>query len=425
MDHGDRTAHELGRFWDTLIQGESMATPHSSLETELTETVRWLHQHRSGAAPDAVRERIWQGLAHQASHDAPVTEPRTTPARPTHTGSAPRANGLQMAPYVLGHEPLIVSSFVRKARTHLATAALLTLTLVMGFVAIWQSSSVRENSPRPPALIRALESVPGGVVNELLLEATFSAEELPAGDTEAIFYRFTLHPGASLPSLAGPSCACWGELATAGVGAEVVQSGVYSLRLDALIRVQRGGAARAVEQIGTRSEVILGPGDIAIYSDAAAPGDIRNAGDEPVVVVGMAIVAMEESGVSASRFPIPVGFEHLTRTTASEWGSLPAGPVSVSLWQVTLPEGTSLGPYEATGLEALRIERGAIARSFLRPGETAPRGQPLFHLAGTSAPFMAPAPGVRRIIASAGDEPAELLVLSIEPAGAWSRTLAP
>jgi hypothetical protein len=92
---------------------------------------------------------------------------------------------------------------------------------------------------------------------------------------------------------------------------------------------------------------------------------------------------------------------------------------------VTLPEGTSLGPYEATGLEALRIERGAITRSFLRPGETASRGRPLFHLAGTSAPFMAPAPGVRRVIASAGDEPAVFLVLSIEPAGVWSRTLAP
>lgn len=421
MDDGERTAHELGRFWDTLIQGETTAAPHSGLDPDLTEMVRWLHQHRPDAAPHAARERVWRHLAQQASLDAPATEPPATPALSTPTGPALPANGLLAAPHALGHKPRIVRPIGRSAPTHFATAALLLLTLAVAFMALRQQAP--EATP-VPALIRALESVPGGVVNELLLETTFSSEELPAGDTEVIFYRLTLRPGASLPSLAGPSCACWGELAKAGVGAEVVQSGVYSLRLDAPIRVQRGGTARAMEEIETRSEVNLGPGDTAIYSDATAPGDIRNTGDEPVVVVGMAIVAMEESAVPA---PIPtgIGFEHLTRTTGSEWRSLPAGPVSVSLWRVTLPEGTSLGPYEATGLEALRIERGAITRSFLRPDETAPRGRPLFHLAGTSAPFMAPAPGVRRFIASASDEPAELLVLSIEPAGAWSRELAP
>jgi hypothetical protein len=424
MDHGQRAAHELSRFWDTLIQDETTAPPLSGLETELTETVRWLHRHRPGAAPDAVRERIWRQLAHQASHDAPVTEPLPPPALFTSTGSDLPANGLLASPHALEHKPRIMRPIGRWALTHFATAALLLLTLAVAFVALRQQTP--EATP-VPALIRALESIPEpeDVVDELMLEVTFSAKELPVGDTEIIFYRLTLDPGASLPSLAGPACACWGELAKAGVGVEVVQSGVYALRLDAPIRVQRGVAARAVEEIGTRSEVILEPGDIAIYSDAVAPGDIQNAGDEPVVVIGMAIVAMEESAVPAPSFPTGIRFEHLTRTTTSEWQSLPAGPVSVSLWQVTLPEGTSLGPYEATGLETLRIERGAITRSFLRPGETASRGRPLFHLAGTSAPFMAPAPGVRRVIASAGDEPAVFLVLSIEPAGAWSRTLAP
>src|SRR5688572_28989471 len=111
MDHGARTAQELGRYWDTLIQGETTATPHAGLDTELTETVGWLHRHQPGAAPDAVRERIWQRLAHQASHDAPVMEPGATRALLTPIGSAPSANGRGVTPHALGQEARIVPSF--------------------------------------------------------------------------------------------------------------------------------------------------------------------------------------------------------------------------------------------------------------------------------------------------------------------------
>jgi hypothetical protein len=134
---------------------------------------------------------------------------------------------------------------------------------------------------------------------------------------------------------------------------------------------------------------------------------------------------MDEAQAAVSSLPTGVRFEHLSRTISSEWRSLPAGPMTVSLWRLTLPDGTRVGPYEAIGLEALRVETGAIRRSLLRPGETAPRGQPLVHIAGTSAPFMAPAPGLRRIITNASDQPSSVLALSIEPAGIWSGTLAP
>jgi hypothetical protein len=426
MDHGQRAAHELSRFWDTLIQDETTVAPLSGLETELTVTVRWLHRHRPGAAPDAVRERIWQRLAHQASHDAPVMEPGATPALLTPIGSAPSANGRRVTPHALGQEARIVPSFGHRARTQLATAALLLVTLAIAFVALRpQIPEVRDESTRVPALIGALESVPGDVVDELLLEATFSAAELPAGDVEAVFYRLTLPPGASLPYLAGPLCKCSGEMAEVGAGVEVIESGAYTLRLDAPMRIQRDGASQAAVEIPAQAEVILGPGDTAIYPDNTVPGAIGNGGDEPVVVIGVTIHGMEGSGVRAPRLPTGVRLERLSHTISSEWRSLPAGPVSVSVWRLMLPEETGVGPYEATGLESLWIESGGIMRSFLRPGETEPRGRPLFHPAGTSAPFMAPAPGVRRIITSTGDQPAVLLALSIEPAGAWSRTLAP
>jgi hypothetical protein len=263
------------------------------------------------------------------------------------------------------------------------------------------------------------------VADERLLAATFDAAELPTRDKETVFYRLTLPPGASLPFLLGPVSGCWGQLPKAGAGAELIQSGAYTLRLDAPIRLQRDGASDVVEDVPAGTEVILGPGDTAIYPDYTASGVISNRGDEPVVVVGVAINSIERSGDHTPMLPPAVKLELLATTPSGEWRSLPAGPVSMSIWRLALPAGTSAGPYEAPGLESLWIEKGNILHSLLRPGEAEPRARPLFHPAGTGAPVMALAPGVRHVITSKDDEPAELLVLSIEPAGVWSRTLAP
>ena len=307
----------------------------------------------------------------------------------------------------------------------LATLALVVVTLILGFTAIWQSASVSEASPRPPALIRALASAPGDVVDERLLAATFAAAELPAGDKEIVFYRLTLSPGAHLPVLAGPLAGCWGRLAKAGAGAELIQSGAYTLRLDAPIRLQRDGASDEMEDVPAGTEVTLEPGDTAIYPDYTASGTISNGGTEPVVVVGVAINSNQWSGDPTPPIPLGVELELLASTPSAVWRTLPSGPVSVSLWRLALPAGTSAGPYEATGLESLWVEKGEILHSLLWPGEAEPRGRPIFRPAGTGAPVMALAPGVRHVITSKDARPTELLILNIEPAGVWSRTLAP
>src|SRR5687767_14035356 len=184
---------------------------------------------------------------------------------------------------------------VMERLTHLATGGLLVLALVGGIPALWQHAPAIDNDPNQvPALVHALTSAPENVVAELVLEATFTREELPTGDAEAIFYRFTLPPGASLSSLIGPYSTARVDQPTSGVGAEVVQAGAYGLRLDAPIRVQRHGAA--VEGIATGTEIILGPGDTASYPDLTEGGTIRNAGDELVVIVGVAIVGKDRSG---------------------------------------------------------------------------------------------------------------------------------
>ena len=128
----------------------------------------------------------------------------------------------------------MMPAFGRRVVTDLGTAALLVLALAGGLAALWRPPLANDHNPRHvPALVRALASSPDDVDAEVLFETTFPYEELPTGDVETIFDQATLAPGGTLPYLLGPYLGHRADLVTSGVGAEVVQAGTYSLRLDA------------------------------------------------------------------------------------------------------------------------------------------------------------------------------------------------
>ena len=409
-DHG--TADRLSDHLDAVVSGGAIRS--QSLDPSIGATVeRFFAADDAPSPPPGLANHLWQELM---DHTASVEFVPYFPALQSERNSRDPLRLQHIAPP--NHGP--------SALAYLATAALLLLTLAVGFAAVWPGLQMKEGDPvHRPALIRALEAVPGDVGEDLLVQTSFAVEELPAGAVETIFYRVTLPPGTALPSLMGPYCVQRPELFTSGVGAEVVQSGTYALRLDAPIRIRRDGSSRPVEEIPAGVEVTLDPGDTAIYPDYSTLGTIRNAGTEPLVVVGVAIVDAEGSGIPTPPLPIGAKTEYLAGANASDWWALPAGPVTVSLWRLTLPEGACVGPYGGVGLEAWRVESGAITRRFIRPDETAHRGRPLFQPAGTTTSLGAVAPGVQRIFTSTGDEPAVLLALSIEPTGIWSGTLVP
>ena len=272
---------------------------------------------------------------------------------------------------------------------------------------------------------RSQESAPNGIIDTPLIETTFTAEELPGGEKEALYFQVTIPPGVGLPYLGGQFCHCHRETIVEGVGAEIVQSGAYTLRLEAPMRVQRAGSTRPSEEIPAGTEVTLAAGDTVIYPNYAAPGDVRNAGAEPVTLTGVAIVATEASGAALPTVPPEVRATLLTYSNSSDWESFPPGPLHLALRQVTLPPGTSIGPYQPVGLQALWIESGPLLHSFLPAGETEPSGRPLAHLTGSTAPFVRPSTSVREILATNGDLPAELLVLIIEPAIMSAQSLTP
>jgi hypothetical protein len=422
-DERDR-ADALDRHWDTLLRGETTSAT-ADLDADLATLVARLHAAGSAVPPlFPDRNQAWQQL-RQISTPAPISannRETTPPAWPYPNGHAltdffPRQQSEIPLPRRRG----------RWVLTQLATAALLLLTLAAGFAAIRQRPPQAPDEGRwVPALVRALETAPGGGISDTpLIETSFSPEELPHGEKVAIYYQVTIPPGASLPYLAGPFCSCHSRQISAGVGAEVVQSGVYTLRLEAPLRVQREGSTRPGEEIPAGTEITLTEGDAVIYPDYAAPGDIRNTGNEPVTLIGFAIIATEESGTPLPSLPAGVVATLLTNTVAPDWEAFAPGPLNVALRRVTLPPESSIGPYAPVGLQAMWIESGAIARNFLPAGETTPRGRPLTHVKGSTTPFVRPSSGLRETLVSTGKEPAELIVLIIEPAIGSVQSLAP
>lgn len=413
----------LDRYMDELVLGAPAGADPGILEPGLAATVRRVHAlNRAPQAESRYADRLWNDLMIPSDH-ASDRQPRTHSTSRTASRSAAL---LPVSPARPLHAPV---KRWRWALSQVATAALLVFTLAAGSLAVWQGQHQRRDEPTwLPTIIGA--SLPAGFAEETIFTATFTADELPDADRTALLYYVTLAPGASLPYLVAPTCDFHCEdraldyRVSAGVGAELVQSGVYTVRLAAPGQVQRRGSAGALAELPAQREVTLGPGDAAIYHDHAAPAALRNTGTEPVVLFGVAIVG--DAGTQ-DHVPLPPGVAQgmLTNTIPADWETLPPGPLQVTVRRVTLPAGTSLPPYEPVGLEAIQVESGAIAWSYLRPGQDASGTARISPSTSATTPFTAAPPGARRVLHSVGDDPVVMLVVTIEPAGDQSPTLAP
>src|SRR5215218_1329718 len=253
-------ADALDQQWDALLRGDVPAVP-ADVDADLVALVAGLQAAGSALPPlFPDPEQAWRDL--RANLPPPRAEPSDeATVLPTWfhaNGHAKRFTEEQWTP------PLPRRGGGRFLN-QLATAALLLLTLAVGFTAI--SQRMPENPDEGtwvPALVRALESGPDGTVDTPLVETTFSAEELPGGEKEAVYYQLTIPPGGSLPYLGGLFCGCRIDTITKGVGVEVIQTGTYTIRLEALLRVQRAGSTEPDEAIPAGTEVTVAAGDAVI-----------------------------------------------------------------------------------------------------------------------------------------------------------------
>lgn len=413
----------IDRYMDELVLGEAASADPEALDPGLAATVRRV-QALNWAPKAELRfaDRLWNDLMipYGAAGD------RQWSPRPEPLKSSRSVAPLPLPP----SGPLPVPANRRRwALTQLATAALLVLTLALGAFASRQAHQEGRDGPTwLPAVLGG--PLPAGFTEETVFVASFAADELPEGQRTAILYYVTLAPGASLPYLVAPTCDfhCVDRAldygVSPGVGAELVQSGLYSVRLAAPVQVQRRASAGGKIELIEQGEVTLGPGDAAIYHNRAAPAELRNSDLEPVVLFGVAIVG---DVAAEDRLRLPPGVEQgmLANTIPADWETLPSGPLQVTVRRVTLPAGTSLPPYEPVGLEAIRVESGAIAWTSMRPGQDEPGNARIAQRTGATTPFMAAPPGARRVLHSVGDEPVVMLVVTIEPASISPQSLMP
>lgn len=419
MERERQRADDLDRSWDAIQNGQPIPAMSRDDDADLTELIARLHAASPERPLFSDPQRAWEAFKDTTAWlDAGLasTAGGVSPVQLTMNGRVTAPIGPRRA--ASGLRP-----FRAPVLSYLATAALLVLALIAGLVAAWQRAQPDEDLITVSAVIATPDNTLGTpvateITEETLFTTTFTAGALPEGEIGAVFYRLTLAPGSRLANLGGLSCGCTPMDLGPGVGIELVESGEYTIRLDAPMQIQRGGGSpeTEVQELAAGTEIALSPGDAAIYSRYDAPGDIRNSGSSTAVVMGVAIVG-SDGAVTPPVLPEGVQGSIMAQTVGSAWDDLPAGPVTVTLRQVTLLAEMSLGPYETAGLEAFQLEEGRVARSFLAADDPEPRGRSVFNAKGTAASALAAvSPGTRRIITNLGDEPAVLLVLTIEPA---------
>jgi hypothetical protein len=413
MVGGDRADVErLRAYWDGVVQGDPTAPDH--LDPGTAAVVRQLHALYRPPLPDpAFHDRLQEDLMHSATVPSRIAAPWS--AGPIAT--SPNGRSAPGSTRLLQRRPPAAPG---RMLSYLASAALVVVTLVATYLAFGPSRPGEAPTAPSANLPMLLAPATPAPTEEPIIAWTIPADALPAGDVEAVFYRLTLPPGTSLPLLAGPFCGCGAETVKTGIGIEIVEDGTYALRLEAPLTVVRAGAEDAV---AAGTEVTLGPGDVARFPDYAAPGEIRNAGADPVSVVGLAILSEESTGTPVPDIAPGVRAEGLSRAIATDWSKLPPGPILVTLRRLSLSAGAELTPSEPGGLETIHVEEGQVSLSFMRAGETEP-SPPIVLRPRSPAAFYSVQPGGRRMVRNDREQTATILVLTIAAAGEGSGTPA-
>lgn len=274
------------------------------------------------------------------------------------------------------------------ALTHLATAALLLLTLVSGLIAF---GTPRDWTPRNWGLFT--QSSPD-VENELIGRAEVAAFPDYVTNFTGIV-RLTLAPGQSLAS--GPD-SIYGD----GLYLFVVEAGSVSLTADGPAELTTGGNDTAAPmENGVESILVAGDRGVLWPGTAAT---WRNAGPQPAVVLHAAI------GEAVGWFDIEE--DQLTRSLSFPWPTLPA---TFALHRLVFEPGASLPVADLPGLMMLGVDSGSLDVP-LQAGPDAPIQIRSF---GVDDPFLADAwklaPG--ESFRNSGTEPVVVYVLLGESTG--------
>jgi hypothetical protein len=297
----------------------------------------------------------------------------------------------------------------------LATAALVLLTVISGFVAL--QGSLRMTGPGQPGVIipaidRTSELPSGGIADEMLLRATLEQMPPSGGTHQLAMYRVQLAPGTTEHA---------GSQADTGVGHDLftVESGQVTVEADAPVILTRAVAdpAAAPTSVPAGTAVVLDVGD-QLLAPSGVTFRRRNDDSTPATLLGYSFGNIGESVHTWSN-PAGVTYVHgFPFTLPSEFPALPA---EVTVRRLTLAPGAELAVRDLRGLELVYVEAGALDLVYAK-AETAATPERVFTIrAGSGTDTFGRTPE-KALLANRGAEPLVLLTASIVPSDTGDAT---
>jgi hypothetical protein len=326
---------ELDRVWNDLVMGRPGARG-DALDPTAVEVMRAFQAMATTQPPAASRDRVDHTILAAIERKATERRQEATMdqlgslASPHSSFGLNGATGSVFQPTI---EPRHRAGWGGVAQ--LATAALVVLTLVASIAVFASRGGDQEERHLVAPVASPTATAADG--RELLFTTLLDRDTL-ATRIEVDIARGRLDPGGRAELPAGSH---WADFP--GIAVEYVLAGQLTVRSQAPMQVTRAGADRP-EEVPGDTAILLGPGDAAVIA-FDQPRTYTNAGDEPVELL---LAKVAEAGWNP-----PVALSGIADLTGIESGpfasaELPAGPLELSLRQVTLGAGTPIPSEENT-----------------------------------------------------------------------------
>ena len=276
----DPAITSLGRYWDEVLQGRPADS--GALDPALAETVRQLHARDD--APGATSDFAARLLTHLEERMTTTHGDLTTPSERLRLSMMPSTNG--RTPISSLWPPLPSRRSSRpwgRSMTHLATAALVVVTLAAAYLAFGppRSDGQGEQLARVPAAIVA----PATPSQSAMTDETLVTITLPDGAIPGEIVR-----GLNHYSVPPSSKGTWDWTCCTGPRLDYILEGTYTIRGAGPMQVLHGGSAGSWEEIGPGTEIVLEAGD-AVLSRMEDSFEAVNAGSTPVELLDVVLFA--------------------------------------------------------------------------------------------------------------------------------------